>query len=500
MIYVNKNIGKICLVFYSFLLYNLWHLCQYGGVRSHLPEIAVGILGFVITFGLWVLARKAEKTVEEKGASERSVLHIEFIIALVVTLFAGGGIAYAAVPYHGALSWKLDEWQHKKEVSLEHTNLFESGVEGILADLDEKLHLPEELYIANQFQVTFDEDGEIQSIETFLYGKDEKGRKKTYLVDYDANRGDAMTVWTDGNTNGNFEPEMSLTPMLEILKNADWVSRVQTWAKSFTEPQTYEILYYGRRNFQSDEGLKYIPGDADGDGVETGIDQIAQLRKGGEVAGFEVSLHIPDEESVTLVRYIMEPEYISPEELQQENTERQTEEAKNTVGWTIDQSDGTMYFFLDEQKGWRLVVADAAAGSRYYKMERSTDGGVTWSALNDDPFIGAMGVTEGMLFFDENVGIIGLTGASGSASSLYLTRDGGVNFEEIGFPMNTVTELPELAAECGFTVEDYDYCYMPEQEGDKLTVLVVTGAGEEEGIKFQSTDDGITWEYIGTVQ
>ena len=105
-----------------------------------------------------------------------------------------------------------------------------------------------------------------------------------------------------------------------------------------------------------------------------------------------------------------------------------------------------------------------------------------------------------MLFFDENVGIIGLTGASGSASSLYLTRDGGVNFEEIGFPMNTITELPELAAECGFTVEDYDYCYMPEQEGDKLIVLVVTGAGEEEGIKFQSTDDGITWEYIGTVQ
>ena len=95
-------------------------------------------------------------------------MHIELIIALVVTLFAGGGIAYAAVPYHGALSWKLDEWQHKKEVSLEHTNLFESGVKGILADLDEKLHLPEELYIANQFQVTFDEDGEIQSIETLL--------------------------------------------------------------------------------------------------------------------------------------------------------------------------------------------------------------------------------------------------------------------------------------------------------------------------------------------
>ena len=43
--------------------------------------------------------------------------------------------------------YKRQEWMRKKEVELEHNNLFEDGVEGILMDLDEALQLPEELYI-----------------------------------------------------------------------------------------------------------------------------------------------------------------------------------------------------------------------------------------------------------------------------------------------------------------------------------------------------------------
>lgn len=40
---------------------------------------------------------------------------------------------------------------------------------------------------------------------------------------------------------------------------------------------------------------------------------------------------------------------------------QQVEDAKDTESWTVDQSDGTMYFFLDENNGWRLVITDAAA-------------------------------------------------------------------------------------------------------------------------------------------
>ncbi len=56
-----------------------------------------------------------------------------------------------------------------------------------------------------------------------------------------------MTVWIDGNVNGEYSDDMRLSPMIEILNN----------------------------------------------GTETGTGNFTQLRSGGEIVGFEVSLHVP---------------------------------------------------------------------------------------------------------------------------------------------------------------------------------------------------------------
>ena len=67
-------------------------------------------------------------------------------------------------------------------------------------------------------------------------------------------------------------------------------------------------------------------------------------------------------------------------------------------------------------------------------------------------------------------------------------------------PMDLVSELPQIAIDCGFTVEDFDYLNMSEKEDDTLTITVTTDAAEKDGIVFQSTDYGATWEYKGLVQ
>lgn len=323
------------------------------------------------------------------------------------------------------MSWKIDEWLHKKETILEHDNLFEDGVEGVLTDLEAELDLPEELYIANKFQVTFDENGVIQSIYAFIYGKEDNEEKKTYLIDYNADVSHSMTVWIDGNVNGQYEQDMQLFPMIAILTSSD---------------------------------------------------------------------------AITPIRYIMEPEYISQKQLDEERQVQQAEAAQNAERWTVDQADGTMYFFLDEEIGWRLVVTDAVAGSRYYEMEKTEDSGITWEHININPFEGVIGVTEGLVFFDENFGFAGLTGASQSYSQMYVTRNGGVTFEKIQLPMDMIEELPELASESGFTIEDYDYLNMPEMSDSVLTIMITTDVTESEGIIFQSKDDGVTWEYGGITQ
>ena len=276
------------------------------------------------------------------------------------------------------------------------------------------------------------------------------------------------------------------------------MEQVKKWAENEEESQLYEILYMGRRAFNSEAGLQYIPKDADS--VQTGNHYFEQLRTGGEILGFEVSLHIPEVQSITPVRYIMDPQYISQEKLDQENTAQQVEEAKNTERWIVDQSDGAMYFSFGEQNVWRLVVVDAAAGSRFYVMEKSVDKGAVWERINENPFLGQAGVAQGMVFFDEKFGVIGLTGASQSYSTLYVTRDGGTSFEKIEFPMSGITELPKRAQECGFTVADYDYFCMPEKDENMLTITVTTAANESDGIVFQSTDNGNSWEYKGVTE
>ena len=92
----------------------------------------------------------------------------------------------------------------------------------------------------------------------------------------------------------------------------------------------YEYSIWGEDLLVQRKAYNYISGDADGDGTETGTGNFTQLRSGGEIVGFEVSLHIPDLNSVTPVRYIMEPEYVSQQELKQENTMQQVEDAKDT--------------------------------------------------------------------------------------------------------------------------------------------------------------------------
>ena len=60
------------------------------------------------------------------------------------------------------------------------------------------------VFISNEFRITFDKSGTIQSINTFIYGKNDDGDKKTYLIDYNADKSSNMIVWSDGNVNDGY--------------------------------------------------------------------------------------------------------------------------------------------------------------------------------------------------------------------------------------------------------------------------------------------------------
>lgn len=63
--------------------------------------------------------------------------------------------------------------------------------------------------------------------------------------------------WISGNANADFKNELRLEPMLRILEKSDYKNQVQSWAKK-DAGQIYELLYYGLRSFDTNEGMKYL--------------------------------------------------------------------------------------------------------------------------------------------------------------------------------------------------------------------------------------------------
>ncbi len=402
------------------------------------------------------------------------------------------------------------------KVALKHDNFFEDNAAGIFEDLDDAIGLPEKIYLVNRLDITFYATGEIATIDTFFYGEDADGKTKTYLVDYNRKKSSKMTVYIDNYAETDYEDDMRLTPLFELLGNVHVRDLVDNWSEE-TKSHTFEMNYAGKSSFTSADRLQMVT-------TEDAI--LSQLEYGGEITGFAVTFSVAgDENTDKTTTYIINPQYISESVLAQQNRQEQINEAKNNSGdgsadgsgnadndaaagndaeengdstpWTENREDGSVYFFLDKNSGYRLLVADAAAGSRFYELEFTKAGGQSWNQLNADPFGGNSGVAEGIEFYNENLGVIGLAGASGDYSTLYLTQDGGKTFSVIELPMDEVTELPDTAAQYGFTISDYDYCKMPQQKDGKLMIKVISAQGETDGILFESMDNGNTWNYSG---
>lgn len=435
------------------------------------------------------------------------------------------GMILLLVCLGGLYFFKTSERFQKNDevkVTLKHDNFFDDSVAGILEDLDNEIGLPKKIYLVNHFNVTFYATGEIAAIDTFFYGEDENGETRTYLVDYNRKKSSKMTVYINNYAETDYEEDMCLTPLFELLGNIKVKEQVDSWAEE-TKSHTFGISYSGKRAFTSADSLQVINAentDTNGNSI------LSKVEYGGEVTGFAVTFSTGGEENTgEIITYIINPKYISAAVLAQQNRREQIDEAKNGAGndttdntgnadpnavagddeeesgdgtpWTENREDGSVYFFLDSNTGYRLLVADAAAGSRFYELEMTKDGGQSWNQKNADPFDGNIGVAEGIEFYNENLGVIGLAGASGDYSTLYLTQDGGKTFSMIELSMDEVTELPDTAAEYGFSISDYDYCKMPQQKDGKLIIKVISAMGENDGILFESIDSGNTWNYSG---
>lgn len=140
---------------------------------------------------------------------------------------------------------------------------------------------------------------------------------------------------------------------------------------------------------------------------------------------------------------------------------------------------------------YQMIVEDAALGSRFYGLIKSTDGGAHWQVVSSDPFGGQMGGSVEFTFLDEMFGFATLSHNGGDAAVLYVTEDGGEHYEQVEFAHKTYTDS------IGNIVAPYDYPKMPYEKDGVIYVLCGQGAdGDYDGgdslhlARYRSEDHG----------
>ncbi|PJI07288.1 MULTISPECIES: WD40/YVTN/BNR-like repeat-containing protein [Clostridium] len=479
-----------CTVFilvYWLAFYELYILCKFGRFKNNVP-ILIGCLTFFVVWFIILIIRKLRKSAVLDGQSENEYENysklktkwncVVLVILVLITCFYGAKIYHDAVKYNGKLAWLLEDLRNKKTVKLQHDNIYKDGVKGLFSDINAKIHMPEKLYVATSFSLKFDSDGKITAFDTFLYGKDSDGKLKTYLISYDGSKSDDITVRLNGNANPTYSKDKLLKPLLDTMKVIPLKKTVSKWNE-----KQFGILYYGKRSFgYNTTGIMYI--DSKGNISSPGM-------AFSQISGYTVSIYVPGKENEYVpVRYnLLEgsanakmPEFSNANE----NKKPSFDEPDKASG----------QFYLSKKVGYRLQVTAAAAGSRSYSLEGTTDGGTTWETINDDPFAGDIGTASGVTFLNDKLGFLCLAKSGGSRGDLYRTEDGGKSYAKVSFPEVKVTSA-------GQTYNPFDLPGMPYKKNGILNALVGQGSdGDYNGNSkalYESKDNGKTWGYVKEV-
>lgn len=477
----------IILFLYAACMYLLWKLCLLGDLRYWMRIM----LPFAILLTVLVVIRLVLRARGYKA----SHFKVRMGCFVAITLIFAAMIIHTAIPYNGALSWKVDDYFNHKKIEFTHNNIYEDGINGVLDDIDRKISLPDKLYVSEDFYISFKEDGSITNVEALIYGKDDKGQLKGYLISYDKNKESKINVWLNDGEGISVSSDKLLEPFVRILEKSDahYKEQVKNWNFESNDKE-YAFLYSGKTKVSIGEEFYIL------DLIEKnsyGLTK-SELSEGGQLSGYQASLFVPNKKEISPVKYLVDSKYVSREELEAEHDSGVVKNAKTSESWIVDEANGTVYsFVLDDKKiGYRLVVVNAAAGSRFYKLDKSIDSGQSWDVINENPFMDEAGVAEGIVFFSNDFGFIGIQGASGESSQIYMTKDAGITFKRLEIPMDKVPRVPKSGKEMGLKLDDYRYISMPKLKSSKLYITVTAGYGEIDGIDFYSEDNGESWNVL----
>lgn len=458
---------------------------QYGTLTSKIPILLTSFL-FLIAWFSWCLYRLfkfkrktaalpfVSKVSTDYGTASKLWLIIAGLAVFSSTLEVGTSVHQNASALREEVTSYVEDLKNTRQVKFVQDNLYVDGLKGLFADIQAEISLPQELYFANDFELTFNQEGKILSLYSSVYGLNEKNEKESYLIEYDRSQDNDIQVRLNESIETDYDEKKKLQPLIEMLDAAPVEETVSQWK----DQDAFSLAYNGLYNWGYDS-QGFLSLDAEGN--------TAPLESGeSQIIGYTVTISVPENQTIQPIHYVQLLTQTHPlyEEMQLNETSGSNES-------TIDT------FYVNTKSGYRLKEVDAAMGSFFYTLEHTYDGGNTWVTINSDPFSGNLGVVSGIVFINKDLGFIGLSKSGGSYAELYQTKDGGSSFEKVTLPpievplSNSQTQMP------------FDFPEMPYQENRKLMLLVNQGQdGDYNGgskALYQSTDNGDSWEFVEEV-
>ncbi|MBS4192299.1 glycosyl hydrolase [Bacillus sp. FJAT-49705] len=469
--------NPILIIGYWIFCYELASLCRYGRINNN-----IYILLLCIVFLISIIAFTTIRIIKDReyGSKKSNTWqYISIIIILAITLFYGVEIYKSATNYGGKLAWTIERLKNERSVKFEHNNIYEYGVEGIFEDINKEYTLPKKLYMASDFKLTFNSDGTITSFDTFVYGKNTDGKEESYLITYDKNKSQDITLWLNGYAGSDYDDDKLVEPLIKTVNAIPVQQTVSKWNES-----KYGLVYYGKRNWgYNTEGIINI----NEEGKEVHLEEATS-----EIIGYTVSIFVPGKEKEMIpARYNL----IGDPSWSKSNTTPNQDSSKEKQQELTNNNE---QFFLSKEVGYQLNFTDKALGSTFYSLSKTVDGGETWEVINEDPFIGGIGSVSGITFINDKLGFIGAIRPSGTNGELYRTDDGGISFKKVNYTPH------EVKLNSGQSISPFDSPGMPYEKDGVFNMLVGQGSdGDYNGNSsalYQSKDNGETWEYVKEVK
>jgi len=158
----------------------------------------------------------------------------------------------------------------------------------------------------------------------------------------------------------------------------------------------------------------------------------------------------------------------------------------------------TFYYvnFINEKEGFVVVAYNKKDNEETTMIMKTDDGGESWIKVGSGPI---NNIVSGATFINDKIGYIGYEYMNGMESNLYKTTDGGVTFT----PVILGAQQFEDANTKLLWNSIYKDVQVPTLDDDGILTLIVTqgSSGDYNGgdtvAKYQSSDNGGTWKYIG---